>query len=373
MVMKYCVSILVLAISIAARSQGQASLTHSLDSFFQSVFKSAEPGGAVLIVKDNKIIYQKGFGVADIKTKAPINTKTLFNVGSISKTFVAFGILRLAQEGKLSLDDDLYKYFPDFKNPAIAKKIKLYNMLTHTSGLPDSRKVKEDSVFYLTAKDAENFAPLKKTDSLHFEPGEKFEYSNPAFNGLALIIEKVTNRKWQDYIRKIIFKPTGMKRSTITDGAYPQTGVSHGYILNGKKEFAEDDYGEEPTFAAAGNGGVWSSVKELWQYEQAIRKNIFLKKEWITRSRTVYQFPNWKSQQPPAIGLCWFLTKDMDLDLIGHTGSQGGFISDYLWVPEKKIFYVLLCNTPKPIRSIRSTVFGLLKKNNLMEQTPVIK
>ena len=355
---------LIVFLVLAITAQAQENTVRRLDSFFQTVFKPNEPGGAVLIVKEGKIIYKKGFGVEDVITKKIITTKTLFNVGSISKTFVAFGILRLEEEKKLSLDDDLYKYFPDFKNSDIAHKIKLYNLLTHTSGLPDSRKVKEDSVFYLTAKDKENWAPIKQTDSLHFEPGEKYEYSNPAFNGLALIIEKITKMKWQDYIRKIIFQTSGMKNSTITDGPYPQSGVSHGYIMNDKKEFIEDDYGEEPTFAAAGNGGVWSSVEELWKYEQAIQKDIFLPKEWINRSRTVSQFPNWQDKQAAFIGLCWFLTKDMNLNLIGHTGSQGGFISDYLWVPDKKIFYILLCNTPKPIRSIRTKVFELLKLSN---------
>ena len=94
---------------------GQALKTPAmeLDSVFQSWFSSNEPGGAVLLVKNNRIIYQKGFGIADITTKEPITTKTLFNVGSISKTFVAYGILKLAKEGRLSLDDDLNKYFPD--------------------------------------------------------------------------------------------------------------------------------------------------------------------------------------------------------------------------------------------------------------------
>ncbi len=174
----------------------------SFDSLFQSYFKAGEPGGAVLIVKDNKIIYQKGFGVADMKTKEPVTAKTLFNVGSISKTFVAYGILKLAKEGKLSLDDNLYKYFPDFKNEEIAKKVKLYHLLTHASGIPDSRPVGEQHEFYLTAKDEENFAPLKQTDTLQFEPGTKYRYSNPAFNGLALIIEKVTGKKWQQYISR---------------------------------------------------------------------------------------------------------------------------------------------------------------------------
>jgi CubicO group peptidase (beta-lactamase class C family) len=338
-----------------------SSYSNDLDKIFDSVFKANEPGGAVLIAKDGKIIYEKGFGIEDIHTKKVIDNNTLFNVGSISKTFVAFGILQLAKENKLSLNDDIYKYFPDFKDSSIAKKIKIHHLLTHSSGLPDIRNVQGDSVFYLTAKDEENWAPIKKADSLEFQPGERFNYSNPAFNGLALIIEKVSGMKWQEYIKKNIMEPAGMKISTITDGPYPQTGVSHGYLFDGKNYF-EKDYGEEPTFAAAGNGGVWSSVNELWKYEQAIQKNVFLDSAWTKRSRTVYDFPNWKDSLPPFIGLCWFITKTDNENMIGHTGSQGGFRADYVWLAEKKIFYVILCNTPKPLTAIRSKVLAVALK-----------
>src|SRR5258705_3660009 len=99
-------------------NQEEAGSTQSFDTIFDSVFKASEPGGAVLIAKDGKIIYEKGFGVEDINTKKAINSNTLFNVGSISKTFVAFGILQLAKENKLSLDDNIYKYFPDFRDSA---------------------------------------------------------------------------------------------------------------------------------------------------------------------------------------------------------------------------------------------------------------
>ena len=177
-------------------------------------------------------------------------------------------------------------------------------------------------------------------------------YSNPAFNALALIIEKVSGMKWQDYIQKNIMEPADMKTSTITDGPHPESGVSHGYLFDGKKYF-EQDYGEEPTFAASGNGGVWSSVDELWKYEQAIQKNVFLDSEWIKRSRTVYNFSNWKDSVPAFIGLCWFITKTNNENMIGHTGSQGGFRADYVWLPEKKIFYVILCNTPKPLAAFK--------------------
>lgn len=332
-----------------------------LDTIFDSIFKADEPGGAVLIAKDGKIIYEKGFGVEDVTTKKPIGANTLFNVGSISKTFVAFGILQLAKENKLSIDDDIYKYFPDFKDSSIAKKIRIHHLLTHSSGLPDIRNVQGDSILFLTAKDEENWAPIKKADSLEFEPGERFHYSNPAFNALALIIEKVSGMKWQDYIQKNIMAPAGMKTSTITDGPHPESGVSHGYLFDGKKYF-EQDYGEEPTFAASGNGGVWSSVAELWKYEQAIQKNVFLDSEWIKRSRTVYNFSNWKDSVPAFIGLSWFITKTNNENMIGHTGSQGGFRADYVWLPEKKIFYVILCNTPKPLGALRNKVLSVVMK-----------
>ncbi|NOT51707.1 MAG: beta-lactamase family protein [Chitinophagaceae bacterium] len=364
--MKYSI-LTILLLPFFATAQTDKNFSMHLDTLFQSYFKQGEPGGAVLLVKNGVTMYQNSFGIADINTKEPITTKTIFNTGSVSKTFVAYGILKLANEGKLSLDDDLYKYFPDFKNAAIAEKVKLYHLLTHTSGIPDSRPVKAQHDFYLIAKDEENFAPLKQTDTLQFEPGTKYRYSNPAFNGLALIIEKVTGKKWQRYIDEVIFKPAGMKTSTITDGPHPASGVPHAYMLNNKKEFEELDYGEEPTFAAAGNGGVWSTVEELWKYEQAIQQFVFLDSNWVKRSRSVYPFNDWKDSIPSRLGLSWFITQESGQLMIGHTGSQGGFRADYCWLPEKKLFYVLLCNIPKPLKEIRTKLFAELQRNNWLD------
>ena len=120
--MKY-VHFILLLMPLWMQAQPDKQIAMRFDSLFQSYFKPNEPGGAVLIVKEGKVISQKGFGIADISTKEPITTKTLFNVGSISKTFVAYGILKLAKEGKLSLEDNIYQYFPDFKNETIAKKV----------------------------------------------------------------------------------------------------------------------------------------------------------------------------------------------------------------------------------------------------------
>lgn len=314
-------------------------------------------------MKGDHIIFSKGYGIANLDTQSKINAQTLFNLGSISKTFVANAILILQSQGKLSVEDSMEKYFPNFKNKEIAKKVKIKHLLTHTSGLPDIRQTRLDSVFYLTAKDAENWYPVTQTDSLVFEPGTRYEYSNPAFNGLALVIEQVSGMKWQQFVKQNIFDPAGMKTSTITDGPHPESGVAHAYLKrNG--EWIEKDYGEEPTFAAAGNGGVWSSVEELAKYEQSLRNAIFLNDTIISRSRTVTDWPNWQDVVPPSIGWSWFIGQTHDgLKTVGHTGSQGGFLCNYVTVPDKEILFVILCNTPRDVEGFTQFITNQLIKN----------
>ncbi len=354
-----------LAISCSPSKEEKAA--NEIDQLFANEFKADEPGGAVLILKGDKIIFEKGYGIADLKTKERITPQTIFNIGSISKSFVSNATLILREEGKLSLEDSLAKYFPDFQNKSIAEKVKLKNILTHTSGLHDNRRDHLDSVALLTAKDVENWAPILLNDSLEFQPGERYEYSNPAFNGLALIVEKVSGKKWQEFVGEKIFAPSGMTNSKITDGAFPESGVSHGY-LKIKNKFIEKDYMEEPTFCAAGNGGVWSSVEELTKYEQAIRKGTFLPKKVIEDTRTVKTFPNWKSADPAEYGYSWVITKTDDgQKIVSHTGTQGGFYGDYVSIPDKGILYVVLCNRPFSREEFRKKVLEILQQLNWIE------
>lgn len=341
--------------------------TRELDEYFAAQLPALEPGGAILIMKDDSIVFSRGYGIADINTKEPITPKTLFNLGSISKTFVANAILKLQEGGKLSVDDSLEKYFPGFADPRLSKKIRIKHLLTHTSGLPDNRNVENDTVFYLTAKDEENWYPVTQAKYLIFEPGQRFEYSNPAYNALALIVEKVSGQKWQTYVRDSIMRPSEMMMSRITDGPYPDDSVAHGYQMN-KGQWMEDDYGEEPTFAAAGNGGVWSSVEELAKYELALRDSVFLSDSTIRDSRTVKTFPVWFDTRKPYIGWSWFIEKNADgLKTVGHTGDQGGFLCNYVTIPEKKIFFVILCNTRRDVPGFTSHLFSILKENNYFD------
>ncbi|MDZ7633566.1 MAG: serine hydrolase domain-containing protein [Bacteroidales bacterium] len=367
-------SVCLLLASCTTKQSGKTMLT-GLDSLLTAEFREDEPGGAVLVMKGDSIAFMKCVGLADLVTRAEITPKTLFNLGSISKTFVAYGILILEERGRLSVSDPLGKYFPEFKSREIADAVTLSHLLTHTSGLPDNRSVSENPGFFITAKDYENFSPVMQAGKLNFSPGETVEYSNPAFNGLALIVEQVSGQKWQQFISEEIFARAGMVSSTITDGPHPEEGVAHGYErVSG--EWVESDYGEFPTFPAAGNGGVWSSITELAKYEKAIRQNLFLGRELTDMSRTILHPATWADTVPPFIGCSWFIGEEQVLGapnssgerIIYHTGDQGGFRAFYFTVPDKDILYVGLFNRPpEDLDRIIFTGLNLMKERNWFE------
>jgi len=370
-------SFLVLCLLITACTSNKPpdNMARRLDSLLAEEFSADEPGGSVLIKKGDKTVFLRSYGLADLETKEKINENTLFNLGSISKTFVSNGILILQENGLLSVEDSLSKFFGDFGNAEIADRVRIKHLLSHTSGLPDNRNVDENFEFFLGAKDEENFAPVKQADRLNFEPGEKYEYSNPAFNGLALIIEKVSGQQWQKFVTDSIFIPSGMVNSKITDGPYPHEGVAHGYELKDGR-YVESDYGEYPTFAAAGNGGVWSSVTELAKYEKAIQHNIFLGKELTDISRTAYRPENWADKPGPFIGYSWFIGDEQMLgeenkfgvNFIYHKGDQGGFRAFYIVIPEKDIIYIGLFNRPpEDLDTVIKEGIYLLERNKWLE------
>ena len=169
-----------------------------------------------------------------------------------------------------------------------------------------------------------------------------------------------------------------MPASRITDGPYPQEGVAHGYrLINGV--YNEYDYGEFPTFAAAGNGGVWSSVLELTNYERALTTGLFLDTMTIKQSRQVYRPSNWADTLEPYIGHSWFIgapkwladNKVMQkLPMVWHTGYQGGFRSFYFTLPAKKILFTGLFNNDLAFNDMKDFInkgFELMIKYDWFE------
>lgn len=326
------------------------NLKEELDAILTPRFSEEAPGIAFLVQKGDDVVYQRCIGWADINTKKPIDEHTLFNLGSLSKTMVAYGILKMVSEGRLELESTLYDHFPDFKHDSIARQVQLHHLLTHTSGLPDLRDFDDPATLW--SKDREAWEPIKAAEKLKFTPGSRSLYCNVAFNALALIIEQETGAPWQQYIVEKILRPSGMTQSVITDGPYPESGVAHAYQKDSTGQYVEYDYGEFPAFAASGNGGVWSNLRELALYEKAIQNATFLSPEWIQFSRTIYYPENWKARYEPFYGRCWFMDESslvwvpqqLGTSVVHHTGGQGGFLTMYVALPEEDILLVGLIN-----------------------------
>ncbi|MCD0465421.1 serine hydrolase [Flavobacterium sp. ENC] len=197
-------TILVLSFSKAYPQSSQKE--SNLDSLFQKAQHSKAFNGNVLIAQNGKIIYEKAFGQADASGVLPLNKKYRFHIGSIAKEFNAVGIMMLKEQGKLKLEDPVSRFLPDL--PSWANKIKIIHLLQYTSGLP---QIKWSEV----NQDSDNMTELKKTESLDFEPGTKYDYNNNNVFLQRRIIEKITQLPFNVFVQKKLLQPIGIKNGLV--------------------------------------------------------------------------------------------------------------------------------------------------------------
>jgi CubicO group peptidase (beta-lactamase class C family) len=275
-----------------------------LDSVYSTINQN-DPGAYIYVQMGNQTLYYKQFGIADIESKKQFDDYTLVNIGGISKTFIAYSILILQQEGKLNLEDSILKYIPDFKNKEFAKKIKIRHLLTHTSGLKDLPMQKMDSTHFLNIKDDENFNLVKYSNTLAFEPGNNFLYSDQAFSALVMILEKASGMNWQDFIQQKICAPAGMTFTKFSSKPGEQMEAAHAYRKI-KGVYSEYDQGEVPKMYTAVNGGMWSNVVDLRKYIYALQYCLFLKCDNVKLSQELLVPFNWYSPHRPSYVLLVF-------------------------------------------------------------------
>lgn len=313
-----------------------------VDSLFNSLYPANEPGVAVLILKQDSIIFDKGYGMADMEKQTPIDGNTFFNIASVSKQFSGVALMMLAEEGKLSLDDNVKKWFPDFKADFF-EKITLRHLLSHTSGIPDSRD-RSDRNFVLTSTDVESYSYLKDLDSLNFEPGTSYEYMNPTFQLMYTIIEKASGEPFDTFMRKRIFDPCGM-----TDATYFEVGkiiprMAHGYLYDSlTRKYNEFDYGEESFFATKADGGLYTSTREFVQWEKGLRENKLISEQMKLSAHS----PKIAIKDMPytSYGYGWFIEEKPGYPVkVFHTGDNGGFHIYAGRYPENGILYLFFSN-----------------------------
>ena len=194
-----------------------ASTIKSIDSLFKRWDNNNRPGCAIGIVRNDSIIYAKGYGMANLEYGIPVTAQTIFHMASVSKQFTAYAILLLAKQGKLKLDDDIHKYlswFPDLK-----KKITIRNLLNHTSGIRDQWQLLAISGTRLDDVITQDhiIKILGKQKALNFNPGEQYRYSNSGFTMLAEIVREITGQSLRQFTDSAIFKPLGMNNTHFHD------------------------------------------------------------------------------------------------------------------------------------------------------------
>ena len=228
-----------------------------LDEVCRAAFPEGEPGAAVLIMKGDNILYDKGFGLADLETKVPIDGNTSFNIASVSKQFTSVAVLQLVAEGKLRLGAKVRKHFPEYTDP-IWDHITVAHLLSHSSGIPDGRGylTREQKIAGDEDLAVEYMATL---DTLHFFPGSAYEYINPTYVLLGRLVERVSGEPFTDYVHRHIFAPAGMDRTVYFDRDHQDRipNMAHGYEYEDVTDMPEErTAGVAAGSAAAGNGAV---------------------------------------------------------------------------------------------------------------------
>ncbi len=306
---------------------------------------SDKPGAAVLVVQDGRVLLSKGYGLANVEGKEQIRPDTVFDLASVSKQFTAMAILMLAERGKLSLDDPLTKFFPEF--PAYAQKITVRHILNHTSGLPDymgaftsTGKIDKDwkaGGFEPTSADVVKL--LSEQKEARFAAGEKWEYSNSGYVVLGQIVLKASGKPLPQFLKENVFEPLGMKSTLVADESRPKIkNRAISYAPEGDK-YTNIDY--TPLNLIYGDGNVNTTIEDMYKWDQALYTEKLVKAATLKQAFTSGKLASGKEI---GYGFGWGIGKYGDLETVSHSGGWAGFRTDIMRFPQQRFTVVVLSN-----------------------------
>lgn len=286
--------------------------------------------GSVLVAQKGKVVYQKGFGFRDADKKIPNDVNSIFQIGSITKQITAAVIMHLQEEGKLSVQDKLSKYFPGFTN---GDRITIENLLTHTSGIynytNDTAIMKNDVTKHYSQ---EQMLTIFKTYPPDFEPGTKWNYSNSAYSILGYIIEKVEKKPYEKVVRQRIFQPLGMTNSGFDFTGLSSPNKTKGYFSLSPTPMPAPVVDSTIAYSA---GAVYSTVGDLYKWERSIYTSKILKPE------------SWKIVFTPfknKYGYGWSIDSLYGRLITAHSGGIHGFTSYILRFPQDEVAIIIFDN-----------------------------
>lgn len=339
--------ILVLAVTVllalgARGACAQESLSEKVDAILSKTFKTGEPGAALLIKKDGKILMRKGYGTADLELGVPVEPDMSFRLGSITKQFTSVSILMLQERGKLSVTDPIDKYLPDF--PTHGQVITIENLLTHTSGIVDYTSLSEWLPLWRKDMTVPEIIALFKDKPLEFAPGEHWKYSNSGYILLGAIIEKAAGGTYENFVQKNIFDPLGMNHSYYGSASRVLPRRIPGYGRDARGFINAPYISMTQPYSA---GSLLSSVDDLALWNDAILAGKLIKKESLAPAWTAYTL---KDGTSAGYGYGWSVSDYEGHRLIEHGGGIMGFSTYGMLFPDDNALVVLLTNSAIPGR-----------------------
>ncbi|WP_420150579.1 serine hydrolase domain-containing protein [Spirosoma sp.] len=323
-----------------------AQLRERFDSLMRASHLPDQPGSALLIMSGNKIVYQNGYGFANVDKKIAITPETNFRMASVSKQFTAMGILLLEKADKLSLSDPLSRFFPEFTGK-VAQRVQIRHMLAHSSGLLDYESVMNpDQREQLL--DTAILTLLKDRDTLYFEPGSQFRYSNSAYCLLALVIERISGQSFATFLKEHIFQPLNMNQSTVYEADKPIANRAMGYRQKDKGYIFSD---QSVTSATKGDGGVYTSLVDYQKWITALGNATLLDLK-AALLRTGQAIP---SRSGSYYGAGWFFRRPAS-PVLFHSGSTCGFNNYVITIPSKQFVMALFSNKANNKKEVSNVV-----------------
>ena len=304
----------------------------------------AKPGAAGLsigVARQGKVVLAKGYGLADVEFDAPANKDTMFRIASVTKQFTAAAIMRLVEQGKLSLDDNLNKFLPDY--PTQGNTVTIRHLLNHTSGINTSVGEERGKVAPLELTHEELLA-LVKDKPFEFKPGEKRAYNNTAYYMLGMIIEKISGKSYARHMQDELFTPLKLERTRYDISSDVIKNRAQGYTIRDGVLVNDDPMGMSRPGAA---GGLLSTGEELVEWSMALTSGKVVKPESFAMMTTPTTLADGSSKDYGfGLGIDTF----EDFKRIQHGGDINGFNSVLFWLPEHDLHVAVISNG-EPIRS----------------------
>ncbi len=305
----------------------------------QSMLPESSPGVVILVARNGEIEYQAGFGFASLSDDVPAARQTKFRIGSVTKQFTASAILKLQEEGKLSVSDTLAKYFPDFPR---GDEVRLHHLLTHTSGI-HSYTSKPNFIRDVGSRiTADALIASFQDDPYDFDPGTAWSYNNSGYFLLGEIVAKVSGKSLGEYLTDTFFTRLNMHDTGMHDGRKILKHEALGYSWEENQLVKALNWNMS---RAGGAGALYSTVGDLQRWNQALFGGQVLSADSLKKAFQVVDVS--KSAGMPY-GYGWTISKQRGLKTIGHGGGLNGFLSHLVRFPDQNLTIVVLVNASAP-------------------------